>query len=64
VIPEAHNAKSTAPQFLCAPCICRCRGEVLPAIELDDEHSRQAHEVNDIGLDDVLATKLAPVELP
>ena len=64
VIPEADDGYPFAfeEHRPCRIAALRSRGGVLPAVQLDAEPLLVAVEIQDVGLDRVLAAELQPAE--
>jgi hypothetical protein len=65
LIAEANNAEATRGESVGATLVMLdgFRIQMLRAIKLDDEFVREANEINDVGSDGRLATKLPTMEL-
>lgn len=63
VVPESQNAKS----FSCQPEVALAvaqRAQVLASVDLHDQAAREAHEIDNVGSDRLLALELVPSESP
>ncbi len=58
VIPEAQDAKSSARQVVGSLLISHDSVLMLATIDLDDQPSLQAHEVDDEALEGMLTSEL------
>lgn len=61
-IPEAQHAEAALLQVAIAPFVAHI-GRMLPAVDFDDEPTLEAHEIDHVAAQRMLAPELGAVEL-